>query len=319
MDLELYCTLVPLLPFEDSAAAGRIEALLLHIASEGYSGVEIQISQLLVIGKARFIAALKAAGLRFIGKVYSSGGPGACPHAAGFAASHPPGGRGVAEHVAVWSASVRECCEPVELRELLVSISSQSGRDFFHRGDGAEARVFFQAALALQCALRITIHHETHRHRLLFSPFFAVEAVACYPTLRLLGDLSHYAVVCEASCGEAELEDCVSAIVHRIGHVHLRVGYSEGPQIQDPRLPEGASQLAGHARWWAAVWLAARKRGDKAVTATPEFLLPPYARVGDDVTGANAYMARYARQLFNATKEEDPLAAVESFILKGLA
>jgi sugar phosphate isomerase/epimerase len=323
MRLELYCTTVPLLPLHESAAPGRVEELFKVIAAEGYSGVEIQVSQILLIGKSRFIAALEASKLRFMGKVYSSGGPGASPFEAGFE-SHPRPGQSVDEHLAVWEASVRECCEPAELRERLVSISSQSGRDFFYRNNGVEADRFFSRALEIEKEIGVRVVHETHRHRLLFAPFLAASAVERFPEIRLLGDLSHYAVVCEANCGDAELEAAVEGIVESVRHVHLRVGYAEGPQVRDPRAPDAAGQLAGHARWWAKVWARAHRRGDAVVTATPEFLLPPYAREGDDITSANAFMANYARGLFDAcmldAAADAPLAPganVERFIEKG--
>lgn len=313
MELHLYATLVPLLPFSESATPGRIESLLHQLAREGYVGVEIQIAQLLLIGKERFIAALTASQLRFIGKVYSSGGPSACPHAAGFTQTHPPSGRSVESHIDVWNASVRECCEPPALKDLLTSISSQSGRDYFHRNHDTESHAFFTNAVSLEKALNVRIHHETHRHRLLFSPFHAVETLEAFPNLHLLGDLSHYAVVCEAACGDEELEEAILKLIPAIGHIHLRVGYNEGPQVQDPAAQSAASQLAGHARWWAHTWFFARQRGDtKIVTATPEFLLPPYARDGDDITASNKFIAQYARGLFLAseTKEE-----IEEYII----
>ena len=104
-------------------------------------------------------------------------------------------------------------------------------------------------------------------------------------------------------------------------------------------MPAFASQLAGHAAWWAAVFDAAAARGDAEVTATPEFLpvstargeveirkrtlflsvahwQPPYCwttaplpeSVGEpapapvpvtDVAAANAFMAAFARELFD--------------------
>lgn len=324
MRLELFCTTVPLLPLHESAAPGRVEELFASIAAEGYAGVEIQVSQILLIGKSRFVEAMKASNLRFMGKVYSSGGPGASPFEAGFSETHPKPGPSVDEHLAVWEASVRECCEPAELRERLVSISSQSGRDFFYRNNGVEADRFLSRALAVEKEIGVRIVHETHRHRLLFAPFLAAAAVERFPEIHLLGDLSHYAVVCEANCGDSELEAAVECFLENVRHVHLRVGFAEGPQVRDPRAPDAASQLAGHARWWAKVWTRAFNRGDSVVTATPEFLLPPYAREGDDITAANAFMAQYARGLFDACMLDaaagpslSPGANVERFIEKG--
>lgn len=242
---------------------------------------------------------------------------------------------------------------------------SQGGHDSFHARGGADADAFFSRALALEAELGVTVHHETHRGRLLFNPWDAADAVARHPRLRLLGDLSHYCAVCEAACGDAALEAAVARILPHVRHVHLRVGFAEGPQVRrqararpvpldhsatllpsqvpDPRMPAFAAQLTGHAAWWAAVFDAAAARGDAEVTATPEFLpvsardeqssdplvscctlllprlapwQPPYCWTTaplpasatepapapvpvTDVAAANAFMAAFARELFD--------------------
>ena len=307
MELRVYATIAPLLPLTDCPQPDLFEALCATLARDGYYGIEAQVSQVLLIGKTRFVAALTAHNLRWIGKVYSSGGAAAVPHTAGFV-SHPPAGRTVAEHLAVWEASVRECCTPLALRDLMDSISSQSGRDVFHRGGGAEADAWLSRALDVAEELGVAVHHETHRHRLLFSPVLTVDCLRKHARLRILGDLSHYCVVCEAPCGDLDLEEAISEIVPRIGHLHARVGFEEGPQVSDPRNPCFASHLEGHAKWWAAVFLAAQARGDKSISITPEFLPPPYAwTMLDGVTPVanvaeiNAYMTQFVRELFART------------------
>ena len=315
MQLHLIATLAPLLPLADCPTPGVFEALAASLAAEGYHGLEIQVSQLLLIGKARLVAALTAHGLRFIGKVYSSGGASAVPSLCGAprgagCQDHPPPGRSVAQHLAVWEASVRECCSPPELLALLDSISSQSGRDAFHRAGGAEADAFLSRALAVEAELGVTIQHETHRHRLLFSPFLAVDALRRWPALHLLADLSHYAVVCEAPCGEEELEAAVAELMPAVRHVHARVGHEEAPQVLDPRMPGYAAQLQGHAAWWRAAFLAARARGAASISVTPEALPPPYCAVGldgaplVDFREINAFMAGFVRDLFARTMAE---------------
>ena len=109
---------------------------------------------------------------------------------------------------------------------------SQGGHDSFHARGGADADAFFSRALALEAELGVTVHHETHRGRLLFNPWDAADAVARHPRLRLLGDLSHYCAVCEAACGDAALEAAVARILPHVRHVHLRVGFAEGPQVR---------------------------------------------------------------------------------------
>lgn len=302
MELQLFATLAPLLPLTDCARAGTLESLLRQLHAEGYAGVEIQLSQLLTLGVERFSSALAEFDMLWIAKIYSSGGPTACPYAAGFTSTHPAPGDGVAAHLRVWEASLDAVLAvPASLRARLVHVNSQSGRDYFHRRGGAEADVFFSRALDVEATSGIRVAHETHRHRLLFSPYLTVDAVRAHPRLLLLADLSHYANVCEQQLtGDAPLEDALSELAPRFVHIHARVGFEEAPQIADPRDPAAAAALRAHGKWWAAYFSAAQKRGDARVTATPEFLPPGYARTGDDVAGANAFIARYVKALFSA-------------------
>jgi sugar phosphate isomerase/epimerase len=300
MELQLFATIAPLLPLSECAHAGTLEALLLRLRALGYRGIEVQLSQLLVLGVARFAAALECVDFLWIAKIYSSGGAAACPFAAGFT-SHPEPGETVAAHLRVWAASLAAVLDvPASLRARLVHVNSQTGRDYFHRAGGAEADAFFSRALDAEAAAGVLVAHETHRHRLLFSPFLAVDAIRAHPRLRLLADLSHYANVCEAQLtGDAPLEAALSELAPRFVHIHARVGFEEGPQIEDARALAAAAALRAHGRWWAAYFLAARARGDARVTATPEFLPPAYARDGDDVAESNAFMARYVKALFS--------------------
>ena len=127
-----------------------------------------------------------------------------------------------------------------------------------------------------------------------------MEAVRAHPRLRLLADLSHYSVVCEAPCGDALLEAAIAELLPRVGHVHARVGHTQGPQVTHPRLaPE---QAAGHAAWWRGAWAAARARGDAEVTVSPEFLPAPYCPVDAagqpvvDVGDVNAWVVAWVRR-----------------------
>lgn len=319
--LLVFRAIAPLLPPDACAAPGALERVLDDTVSAGYDGVEAQVSQILLAGPARFGDALAARRLRLIGKIYSSGGPSASPHAAGVigatsaGVTHPCPGPSVAEHLAVWCAQLEELARgPPSLVGALVSVSSQGGRDAFHAGGGAQADAFLTGALDAAEALRgagqltVPVHHETHRHRCLFSPWHAVDAVAAHPRLRLLADLSHFSVVCEVPCGEPALEAAVAALLPRVGHVHARVGFEQGPQVADPRAPGAAAQLAGFTAWWVTAWRHAVAAGADEVTATPEFLPAPYCPARPDGTPVadveeiNVWMAGHLRRAFAEAK-----------------
>jgi len=307
--LTLYCTLAPLLSIPSCAIPGALELELDRIVAAGcYIGVEAQVSQILACGIPRFASALRARSLRLLGKIYSSGGAAASPYAAGLPPSasgilHPPPGESVEAHLAVWRAQLHELTRSAELRPLLAGVNSQAGHDSWHIVEGgARARAWLSAALAEGAAEGVPVFHETHRGRLLSTPWAAVEAVRSFPTLQLLADLSHYPAACEAAPGEALLERALAELTPACHHVHARVGHAEGPQVADPRLAAHEADVAGHLRWWLAIGSAAAAAGRTELSMCPEFLPPPYCprdargEAVADFQEVNEYMAGWLQR-----------------------
>jgi sugar phosphate isomerase/epimerase len=275
----LLATTYPIVPLDQCGPDNdRFEKVAEEYASRGYGGFDMAVQHILLLGKERVVRALAKHNLKIMAKIYSSGHSGSIPseNPVALAAAevpHPKQGKTVGEHIAVWNAQIREAVVP-SLRPFLLGIASQGGRDYFTHED---ADAFFTNSAAMSKEIGLPIFHETHRHRLLYSPWEAVRMVRRHPELRLLGDLSHYCVVCEAAPDDADLNGAIVELIPRIGHVHARVGFEEGPQILDPREPRWAKHVEGHMAWWRDVFRAAKARGDAHVTVTPEFLPPPYA------------------------------------------
>jgi hypothetical protein len=66
------------------------------------------------------------------------------------------------------------------------------------------------------------------------------------------------------------------AAVARADHIHARVGFPQGPQVNDPRAPEWTEALDHHLAWWDAIVAEHRRRKSDALTITPEFGPAPY-------------------------------------------
>jgi len=305
--LALIATTFPLISNEELAAPGAFESLCARVAAAGYAGLDASVLHVLLVGKARFAAALAAHGLRFIAKCYSSGG--GCPTGSAAALAnaehaHPPQGRSAAAHAAVFSAQVREAAGSALLRPLLIAVSGQYGRDYF---GAADEDLLFDAADALAREFGVTVQIETHRHRLLSSPWAARAAVARRPALRLIADLSHFVVVCETLPGDPDLEEAVAELVPRVTHTHARVGHEEGPQVPDVTDARWALHVAGHVLWWKAIFRAHIARGDALCTVTPEFLPFPYGPVGfgrDETWRANEHIAGVVRRAWDEVLAE---------------
>ncbi len=145
-------------------------------------------------------------------------------------------------------------------------VSCLGGCDAWEEGASVD---FFGAALLLARQYRLTISFETHRGRSLFNPWITARICEQLPELKLTADFSHWCVVCERLMDVEQ--DVLNRLVARVLHVHARVGYEQGPQVADPRLPRYRGALESHQRWWREIWRSQRQRGYSRTTLTPEF------------------------------------------------
>lgn len=107
---------------------------------------------------------------------------------------------------------------------------------------------------------------ETHRSRPTFHPERTRRLLAEFPAMKLTLDVSHWCVVCERLVpGEVEW---MADIEGRVGHLHARVGYDQGPQVPDPRVDRYEGELEAHMECWMRVALHSL---DECFTVTPEF------------------------------------------------
>ena len=154
----------------------------------------------------------------------------------------------------------------------VVKINSQTGRDFFTFDQN---RALIDAASAFSAANGVEVVHETHRNKFSFAAHIVKDYLERIPGLWLTLDASHW--VCVA---ESFLDDQPAAMelaIRRTGHIHARVGYPEGPQVADPRVPEWQAALSHHLRWWDTVVEIYRATGNpQPLTITPEVGPYPY-------------------------------------------
>lgn len=177
-------------------------------------------------------------------------------------------------------------------------VNSHSGRDKY---DFAQGCAFFREALLREREAGIRVVHETHRWRMLFSPFATAAYLREFPDLRLCADFSHWTCVCESNLDD--LGEIVALAIARTGHTHGRVGHAEGPQVSDPRAPEWLGQVEVFERWWDAIREAYRSRGESAMSFTPEFGPPHYLQTlpftrqpVTDLWEVNLWMANRERE-----------------------
>jgi hypothetical protein len=71
------------------------------------------------------------------------------------------------------------------------------------------------------------------------------------PDLRIGFDVSHWCNVAESFLQDQA--DAVDMAISRAEHIHARVGFPEGPQVPDPRVPEWQEALQIHLEWWRKI------------------------------------------------------------------
>ncbi len=156
----------------------------------------------------------------------------------------------------------RRKCERV-LQYNPTYINSHSGQDFMSLDEQDE---FFGKVVEFEKQLPVPVFHETHRTRPMFTPFNTLRILEKFPDLKLTADFSHWCNVCESLLGDQK--ETMAKIIPHVGHLHIRVGYAEGPQAPDPAAPEYAEALAVHEEWWKEVL---RLHDGGSITVVPEY------------------------------------------------
>ncbi len=149
-------------------------------------------------------------------------------------------------------------------------INSQTGRDWFSFDQN---RRVIDAARAVEEESGVKIIYETHRGKFSFCAQATRAFLEAYPDMRLTADFSHWCNVSESLLEDQQ--DAVSLAIARTDHIHARIGWQEGPQINDPRAPEWKDIVEVHLGWWDRIVEAHRLSGQD-LTITPEFGPYPY-------------------------------------------
>ena len=252
------------------------DAIFAKIKAEGFEAIEA-ITLAWRTDKEKFCSLLEKHGLSLICQIHTTGGD--IDKATGeyqYCTSNK-----LHEHLASFTRLVSECAG-LPLKPIL--INSHSGHDSW--GSGEKAVAFLKKAITIEQALGVPVVHETHRQRLLSSPYAAAELLGMpeLEKLKINADLSHWCCVCEhVFDGTSKRDDwwpaTLALVAKHCEFIHCRVGHAQGPQVPDPDAPEYAAEVGAHFAWWRAIWSAQAERHSEAeahVWAEPEFGPPPY-------------------------------------------
>lgn len=161
-----------------------------------------------------------------------------------------------------------------DLKKVIVqkpyAINSHTGSDFFSFEQNMK---FLKLANDLSNKYNIPIHHETHRGRFSYALPETKRYLNSDSAFRLTLDISHWMVVHESLL--AQQQQLLDEVMERTDHVHARVGFEEGPQVNNPQAPEWDKALNRHLSIWESIILSHWKTG-KPMTITTEFGPPNY-------------------------------------------
>jgi sugar phosphate isomerase/epimerase len=152
----------------------------------------------------------------------------------------------------------------------VVKINSQTGKDFFPFYMNTS---LISIASEFSAATGTPVVHETHRGKFSFAAHVTKTFLDKIPDLRITFDVSHWCNVSESLLDDQP--DALRLAIGRSDHVHARVGYAEGPQVSDPRVPVWEEALYRHLHWWDKI-AARKKNAGETLTITPEFGPFPY-------------------------------------------
>ena len=151
-----------------------------------------------------------------------------------------------------------------------VAVNSHTGSDFYTLNQNM---AFIEVANELSNQYNIPVYHETHRGRFSFSLPKTIEYIEKNKDLSLTLDLSHWLVVHESLLKNRQ--ELLDKIIKRSNHIHARVGFEEGPQVNDPSAPEWKNIVERHLDIWEAV-ITKNLKEKNNVTITTEFGPPNY-------------------------------------------
>jgi len=233
------------------------ETVFPKIKSNGYYAIETPPHIFSETDRTRLKALLEKNDLKFIAQIHTD--------------SYEPGKR--SKDVKVHLDSLRQQMEIA--RDFgAIFTNSHSGYDGW---SPKEKEQFFGEALQIEKHFGITIAHETHRRRIFYNPWDTRDYLEKFPELKVTADLSHFfCVLSNDLYGEM---DVVQKIAKHTVYTHARVGYDNGPQVNDPRDPANERWVECHEKCWEEIWKSQSDRKVDYTYMAPEFGPPGYMHV----------------------------------------
>ena len=200
------------------------------------------------------------------------------------------------QSIKTYEEHLRNACS---INPLFVNI--QTGKDHYTFEQNVK---FLHLANKIGEEIGVKILHETHRGKFSYAAHLMPKYFKEFSELRITADFSHWCSVAESLLEDQE--EHISLAIERSDHIHARVGFSEGPQIPDPRTPEWQTTVETHIAWWDKIIERRKSEGSSVTTITPEFGPFPYMTkmpyTGMPITSqwdVNLYMKNILNERYN--------------------
>lgn len=252
-------------------------AFVKKVIDDGYDGVEISLPEEKLEQK-EYLSILSDAGLPFILQHWQTDK------------------KDVNDYIAEYTGRMEELAEAKPL-----FINSQTGKDFYSFEENCR---IIEKANEVEKKTGIPVYQETHRGKFSFACHVMPDYLRVFPEMKITADFSHWVNVSE-SLLEHQHEN-LEKVFPNVFHIHSRVGFPEGPQVNHPAAPENKQFLDRHLKWWDAITDHRKKRGDSEFTITSEFGPVPYMPTlpftGQPVSNqweVNKYMMNFLRSRYS--------------------
>ncbi len=153
-------------------------------------------------------------------------------------------------------------------------VNSHTGNDLFSFSENLK---IFEAAHAVAKEFGLILTHEIHRGKALCSGPISRSFLEANPDILLTADFSHW--MCTHESDLSNQPENVAAAIKRSFHIHARVGFEEGPQVDNPHSPTWQRIVDRHFDLWQGIVDNRKAQGAKFLTITPEFGPEPYMPV----------------------------------------
>lgn len=150
-------------------------------------------------------------------------------------------------------------------------ITSHTGKDHFSFEQNVELLLL---ANQVSESTGITVLHETHRGKFSFAAHTTRAFLEELPWLNLTLDISHWFTVAESFLQDQQA--ALELALSRTRHIHARIGFAQGPQVNDPRNPEWEDALQQHLKLWDKVIALREEQAAPYLSFTSEFGPFPY-------------------------------------------